>query len=145
MQPPVSRPTPSSERPQTVTILAILAAVGGVGAILGVLAGAFVVHGLASLDISDAVIVTPALVLAGLYLAFASGAWTLKAWAWTLGVVVGVATVVYVTAILVTQWAELMRDAPPLAWMALLVVVIAALGLVLWFRPHVKAAFDRAR
>ncbi|MGI8928956.1 MAG: hypothetical protein ACR2H0_05765 [Candidatus Limnocylindrales bacterium] len=41
-------------------------------------------------------------------------------------------------------WAELMRDAPPLALMSVLVAVIAAVGLLFWFRPDVKAAFGRA-
>ncbi len=54
------------------------------GAVLGVLAGAFVIHGLASLDARDAIIVLPALGLAALYLAFAYGAWTLKSWGWRL-------------------------------------------------------------
>ena len=144
MQPSVTRPAPSQGRPQTVTILAILAGLGGVGAILGVLAGAFVIHGLSSLGATDAIIVTPVLALAAGYLALAYGAWALEPWAWTLGVVVGVATILYVTVILVTQWGELMRDAPPLAWMSVLVAVIAAVGLVIWLRPAVKAAFGRA-
>jgi len=71
-------PASSPQRPLSVTILAIPAAVGGVGAVLGVLAGAFLIHGLASLDATDAIIVLPALGLATLYLAFAYGAWTLK-------------------------------------------------------------------
>jgi len=44
--------------------------------VLGVLAGAFVIHGLDSLDsldASDAIIVIPALALSALYLAFAYG------------------------------------------------------------------------
>ena len=143
MQPSLTRPVQSPERPQTVTIVSILAAIGGVGAVLAVLAGAFVIHGLDSLDATDAVIVTPALLLAALYLALAFGAWTLKPWAWTLGIAAAIGTIVYVAAVLVTQWGELMRDAPPLAWMALLVAVIAAVGLVLWFRPDVKEAFGR--
>jgi len=35
-----------------------------------------------------------------------------------------------------------MRDAPPLALFGVLVVVIAAVGLFLWFPPDVKAAFE---
>jgi hypothetical protein len=112
--------------------------------VLGVLAGAFVIHGLDSLDATDAIIVIPALALAALYLAFAFGAWNLKSWGWTLGVVVAAASIVYVTAILVRDWAELMRDAPPLALMSVLVAAVAAIGLFLWFRPAVKAAFGRA-
>ena len=134
----------SPQRPPGVTIVAILASVGGVGAVLGVLAGAFVIHGLASIDANDVIIVTPALALAALYLVLAYGAWTLKSWAWRLGIVAGVGSIVYTTAVLVGGWAELMRDAPPLAMFGMLVVVIAAVGLFLWFRPHVKAAFERA-
>ena len=143
MHPSVTRPSPSPVRPATVTVAAILAALGGVGAILGILAGAFLIHGLASLDAGDALIVTPALALAALYLALAHGAWTLKPWAWTAGVVAAAATILYVAAILATQWGELMRDAPALAWIAVLVAAVAAVGLLLWFRPDVMAAFDR--
>ena len=143
MQPSATRPAPSPERPQALSVLAVLAAIGGIGAILGVLAGAFLIHGLPSLDGRDALIVTPALALAALYLAFAYGAWTVKPWAWTVGVVAGAGTVAYVIVILATQWGELMRDAPPLAWMSILVAVIAAAGVVVLFRADVKGAFGR--
>lgn len=143
MQQSVTRPAPSPERPTTVTVMAILAVIGGVGIVLGVLAGAFLIHGIASLDAVDAVIVGPGLVLAVLYLALARGAWNLKPWGWTLGVVAAAATIVYTVIILVVQWGELMRDAPPLAVMGLLVAAVAAVGLFFWFRPDVKAAFGR--
>ncbi len=143
MQPSVTQPGPTPERPQTVTAMAVLAAIGGIGAILAVLAGAFLVHGVDSLDATDAPVVIPALALAAMYLAFAYGAWTLKPWAWALGLVAAVATIAYVALVLVTQWAELMRDAPPLAWLSLLVALVAAAALVLWFRPDVMAAFGR--
>jgi drug/metabolite transporter (DMT)-like permease len=143
MQPSVTRPAPSPERPGIVTVAAILAAIAGVVVILGVLAGAFLIHGLASLDAGDALIVTPGIVLAGMYLTFASGAWTLKPWAWGLGVVAALGTIVYTAVILVAQWGELMRDAPPLAWMGVVVAIVAAIGLGLWFRSDVTAAFDR--
>lgn len=132
------------QRPMSVTLIAVLAAVAGVGTVLGALAGAFAIHGLDSLGASDAIVVLPALGLAALYLAFAYGAWTLKSWGWTLGVVVGAASIVYITAILARDWAELMRDAPPLALMSVLAAVIVAVGLFLWFRPDVKAAFWRS-
>jgi hypothetical protein len=132
------------QRPLSVTILAALAALGAVGAVLGVLAGAFVIHGLASLDAADALIVVPALALAAVWVAFAYGAWKLKSWGWRMGVVAGVGSIVYTTAVLVGGWAELMRDAPPLAAFGVLVVVVAAVGLAVWFRPNVKAAFERA-
>jgi hypothetical protein len=142
-QPSTSRQLPAPPRPVTVTVIAILAAIAGVGAVLGVLAGAFLIHGLASLDGGDAIRVVPGIALAALYLAFARGAWTLQSWGWTLGAIAGVGTIAYLAAILAVEWAELMRDAPPLAWMSLLVIVIAAVGLTFWFRPGVRAAFDR--
>ena len=139
-----TRPAPSLQRPVTITILAILAAVAGVVAILGVLAGALVIHGPESLDASDAIRVIPGLALAVLYLVFARGAWTLRPWGWMMGVVVGVATIAYLAAILFVEWGELMRDAPPLAWMSVLAMVIAAVGLIFWFRAEVRSAFDRS-
>lgn len=134
---------PSPPRPTAVTVLSILAAVGGAAVVLGVLAGALAVHGLDSLDAADAVRVMPGLALAALYLVFARGAWTLRSWAWMLGVVVGVGTIAYLGAIIAVEWAELMRDAPPLALAAVLATVLAAVGLTFWFRPAVRAAFGR--
>ena len=144
MQQSVTRPAASRQRPPAVTIVAILAAIAGVGGVLSVLAGAFVIHGLDSLNATDAVIVVPGLALSALYLAFAYGAWTLKPWGWNLGIVAGAASIVYMTALLIRGWTDLVVDAPPLALVGVLVVVIAALGLSFWFRPHVKAAFERA-
>ena len=138
-----TRSIPSSPRPTTITVISILAAIGGVGAVLGVLGGAFAVHGLDSLDGADAVRVLPGLALAGLYLVFARGAWSLRSWAWTLGVLVGVGTIAYLGAILAVEWSELMRDAPPLAFTALLAIVVAAVGLTFWLRPETRAAFGR--
>src|SRR5918998_3801232 len=130
MQPSISRSAPAPERPAIVTVGAVLATAAGIVVILGVLAGAFLIHGLASLDAGDAVIVTPGLVLAAAYLTLGYGAWTLKPWAWTLGVIAAIGTIAYSAVILVTQWGELMRDAPPLAWMGVLVIVVTAVGLV---------------
>ncbi len=138
----VPRPASSRQRPPSVAILAILAAVGGVGAVLGVLAGS-VIHGLGSLDAIETIIVLAAVAMSALYLAFAYAAWTLRSWGWTLGVVAGAASIVLTTAVLVRGWADLMVDAPPFAIVSVLVVVIAAVGLFFWFRPDVKAAFER--
>ena len=142
MQQPVTRPASSRQRPLTVTILAILGAVGGIAAVLGVLAGA-AIHGLGSLDAIETIMVLAALGMSALYLALAYGAWTLKAWGWTAGIVAGAATIVLTTAVLVRGWADLMVDAPPLAVMSVLVVVIASVGLFFWLRPDVKSAFER--
>ena len=137
-----TRSQTSRRRPQTVAILAILVAIAGVGAVLAVLAGA-AIHGLTSLDAIEGLIVVGALALAALCLAVAYGAWTLKPWAWTLGVVAGGATILYMAAVLVRGWADLMADAPPLAVVGLLVLVVATAGLFFWSRPEVKAAFGR--
>ena len=137
------QPMPSSDRPTAVTVVATLAAIGGVLALLGVLAGALVIHGVDSLDGADALRVVPGVVLAVLYLVFARGAWMVRPWAWTLGVIVGVGTIAYLSVILAVEWAELMRDGPPLAWASLLVILVAAAGLVYWFRPEIRAAFAR--
>ena len=142
MQQSVTRPTSSGQRPVSVTILTILAAVGGVGAVLGVLAGS-AIHGLGSLDAVETIIVLGALAMSALYLAVAYGAWTLKPWGWRLGVGAGVATIVLTTAVLVRGWTDLMVDAPPLAVISVLVVIIAAVSLFVWFRPEVRAAFGR--
>lgn len=141
MHQPATRAS-SRQRPLTVTILAILAAVGGVGAVLGIVVGA-VIHGPGSLDEIEAIMVLGALAMSALYVAFAYGAWKLRSWGWALGIVAGAASIVLTTAVLVRGWADLMVDAPPLAVVALLVIVIAAVSLFFWFRPEVKAAFER--
>ena len=143
MQQSATRGAASRQRPPTVTIAAILVAVGGVGIVLGVLAGALVIHGVETLDAGDAVIVLPALALSALYFALAYAAWTLRSWGWTLGVVAAVATIVYAAAVVIGGWAELMRDSPPLAAIGVLIAVVAAVGLSLWLRRDVKAAFGR--
>ena len=143
MQQSVTRPTSSGRRPLSVTLLAILAAVGGIGAVLGVLAGS-VIHGLGSLDSVETVIVLAALAMSALYLAVAYGAWMLKPWGWSLGVGAGVTTIVLTTAVLVRGWTDLMVDAPPLAVISVLVVIVAAVSLFVWFRSEVRAAFGRA-
>lgn len=143
MQHSVTRPAPPRHRPASVTIYAILATIAGIGTILGALAGAFLIHGVDSLDGTDAAIVLPAVALAGLYLAFAYAAWNLKPWGWTIGVVAGIGTIAYTTVILLMSWGEFMRDAPPFAVIGVLVILVAAFGLVIGFRPEVKAAFRR--
>lgn len=143
MQHSATHPAPSRERPTSVTIYSILAAIAGVGTVLAALAGAFVIHGVDSLAATDALIVLPGVAVAGLYLAFSYAAWNLRPWGWTLGVLAAIGTIACTTAVLVTSWGEFMRDAPPFAVIGVLVVVVAAVGLVIGFRPEVKAAFRR--
>ena len=142
MRRPVTR-SATRQRPLSVTILAVLGAVGGVGALLGVAGGA-AIHGLGNLDAIEVIIVLTAIAMSALYLAFAYGAWTLKPWGWTLGVVAGTASIVLTSAVLVRGWTNLMDDAPPLAAIGVLVVIVAAVSLFFWFRRAVKAAFERA-
>jgi hypothetical protein len=86
----MSSTTPA--RPMGITILAVLSAIGGVLAILASLAliglsGAVGVGG-------GMIIGLFVLVVGVLELAFAYGAWTLKPWAWTVGVAVEVLSLV---------------------------------------------------
>ena len=86
---------PAGTRPTGVTILAILAAIGGVLLVLAglgatILGGAVAgsVAGASGVAVGGSVLILGlvALVLGVLYLAFAYGAWGLKPWAWTLGI-----------------------------------------------------------
>jgi hypothetical protein len=131
-----------------VTILAALAAIGGVlglcaslalvglGGLLGGLAaqagapaGAAAVLG-GFTGIFGILI----LVLSVLELAFAYGAWTLKPWAWTLGVVVAGASIVL--SLINVLGGDL---ASP-------IISLAINGIILYylFTPEVKRAFGRA-
>jgi hypothetical protein len=90
---------PAGARPMGVTILAVLAAIVGVLSLLGALAllgGGALIAGAGGGMFAGAFglfgIIT--LVLAVLYFAFAYGAWTLKPWAWTLGIVSQVVSIV---------------------------------------------------
>ncbi len=81
------------KRPTGVTILAILALIGGIlmiiGGILALTGSAFLATqgegGVAALVIIIGLIM---LVTGVLDLVFAVGAWSLKPWAWTLGIIV---------------------------------------------------------
>ena len=86
------QPTTGQARPQGVTILAILAAIGGVlGLLAGIFAlgigGAVAAAGSGALGGLVGVLGIVALAQGALALAFAYGAWMLKPWAWTLGIV----------------------------------------------------------
>jgi hypothetical protein len=130
--------TAPGARPTGVTILAILAAIGGV---LGLLAGIF------ALGIGGAVAASGgalgglvsvlgivAIVQGVLALAFAYGAWMLKPWAWTLGIVAfGISLVLAVIGIINGDFTG-----------QILSVVIAVAVLYYLFTPQVKAAFGRA-
>ena len=125
-------------RPTGVTILAVLAAIGGV---LGILGGVALLGlgGLAAtsgvLGGSIAIFGLIAIVQSVLALAFAYGAWTLKPWAWTLGIVaegIGIALAV----LFIINGSSITSQA---------ISIIIAGGIIYYLMtPTVKAAFGKA-
>ncbi len=134
-----------SARPLGVTILAVVLAVGGVlGAVAavafltGVLNFSDVAGGMgySGTAISSTMAGLGIAVYGALVLAFAYGAWTLKPWAWLLGLVVfaiGAITDVLSGVVGVMAPANIIVN-----------VLIAALLIYYWFRPSVRAAFGRS-
>jgi hypothetical protein len=133
-------PTPTAARPMGLTILAVLAAIGGV---LGILAGVALVGlgGAAAASSGSAAflglgavagIIVLALGIANL--AFAYGAWTLKPWAWPLGVALQILSLVW------SGLAVLQGDIAG----QVISIVIAAIILYYLFQPNIKALFGRA-
>src|SRR5512140_673603 len=74
---------PAPPRPMGVTILAVLAAIGGIFALLGTVCGFAAIFILPFFGILVSLIL---LVSGVLNLVFAYGAWYLKPWGWTLGI-----------------------------------------------------------
>jgi uncharacterized membrane protein len=107
------------KRPTGVTIIAVLAAIGGVFGLLAALVAGLLV-----------------LAYAVLSLVIAYGFWTLQPWAWPLGI--GVQVLGIVQALL-----QFMNDPNQLFNM---VVSIAIAAVIIWYlyQPHVRAAFRRA-
>jgi uncharacterized membrane protein (DUF2068 family) len=126
------------QRPTGVTIIAVLAAIGGIFGLLAslVLLGlgaAGTASGLGGLAFVAGIIV---LAYAVLSLVLAYGFWTLKSWAWPLGV--GVQVLGIVQAVL-----QFMNDS---SQVVSLVISLAIAAVILWYlyQPHVKTAFGRA-
>ena len=127
------------QRPTGVTVMAILAAIGGVFGLLaslvllGIGASGAVTGGLGGLAFLAGIFV---LAYAILSLILAYGFWTLKPWAWPLGI--GVQVLGIVQAVL-----QFMNDSTSVVS---LVISLAIAGVILWYlyQPHVKAAFGRA-
>jgi hypothetical protein len=121
------------QRPTGVTILAVLAIIGGVLGLLGSIAiigvGGAVLGGMA------VVLGLVGLVSSVLSLAFGIGAWTLKPWAWMLGVVAeGLSILMSVISIVSGQSVG----------SQLVSIVIAGAILYYLMTPTVKQAFGRA-
>lgn len=128
------------QRPTGVTILAVLAAIGGVLGLLASLAllglGAAVAgaSGLGGFVFIGGLIV---LIYSVLSLVLAYGFWTLKPWAWPLGVAVQVLGIIQ---------AVLQYMNAPETGITSLIISLAISAVILWylFQSHVKAAFGRA-
>ena len=134
-------PTPAAARPMGITILAVLAAIGGVFAILGGLAIVGVMGvagastGSAGLLGLGAILGLIILVVGVAYLAFAYGAWTLKPWAWPLGVALAVISLV-LSLLNIVGGGSITGE--------ILNIAIAAIILYYLFQSNIKALFGRA-
>jgi hypothetical protein len=135
---------PAGTRPTGVTILAILAAIGGILLVLAglgatVLGGAVIgsVGGAAGTGIGGLVLIFGlfALALGVLYLAFAYGAWGLKPWAWTLGIAGQILSLVLSVLRIVTGNASITSE----------IIGIAIALIILYYldTPDVRRAFGR--
>jgi uncharacterized membrane protein len=127
------------QRPTGITVMAVLAAIGGVFgllaslALLGVGAAVSATSGLGGLAALAGIIVLAYSVLS---LVLAYGFWTLKPWAWPLGI--GVQVLGIIQAVL-----QFMNNSTNVVS---LVISLSIAGVILWYlyQPHVKAAFGRA-
>jgi len=134
-------PAPATTRPTGITILAILAAVSGV---LGLLGGVAVLGlgGIAAGATGNAayfgfggLIGILTIVIAIASIAFAYGAWMLLPWAWSLGVVLFIASIVW-SVVLIVGGASIASQA----------IGIVIDGIILYYlnTPAVKSAFGKA-
>jgi hypothetical protein len=104
------------QRPMGITILAVLALIGGIfgicGGLSGIVAGSFLSGLAASVGASNAaalggmaaVYSIVALAFAVADLVFGFGAWTLKPWAWMLGMVLFGLNIVFQLVAVVAGW-----------------------------------------
>jgi uncharacterized membrane protein (DUF2068 family) len=127
------------QRPTGITVMAVLSAIGGVFgllaslALLGLGAAVSATSGLGGLAFIAGIIILAYSVLS---LVLAYGFWTLKPWAWPLGI--GVQVLGIIQAVL-----QFMDNSSNVIS---LVISLAIAGVILWYlyQPHVKAAFGRA-
>ena len=135
-------------RPQGVTILAVLALIGGIFGVIGglglMMGGALfggMIGGAAGAAVGSMGFIY-GIILLGLSiadLAFAYGAWTLKPWAWALGIIAAIANLLFIGVRVVTG-GDIMSA-----------LVASAISIVIWAvvlyyltTPNVKTAFGRA-
>jgi hypothetical protein len=130
----------AADRPLAITLLAILAAIGGpvllfashiwinierVGGLMLVIAGAI-------------------MVLALFYLAFAFAAWTLRPWGWVVGLIVAVGTIATFVPMLFNEMTNVIDEAPMLEIIAGGFMGVAIIGLYILLQPPARAVFGRA-
>jgi hypothetical protein len=132
-----------------VTILAVLALIGGVFAVLAGLAAvglggitAGVIGGSTGAAAGTFVVLVGILALVGgaFYLAFAYGAWTLKPWGWAIGVIGAL------WGIVTTILGPIVNGSPSdLISFGTLIGLAVPAGILYYLnQPHVKQAFGRA-
>ena len=119
----------TAQRPMGITILAVLAIIGGALNLIGSL-------GLLSLGFGSllGIIAILILVLGVAQLAFGYGAWTLQPWAWMLGVAVE-------GAIIILNIVWIIAGAPITS--VIISMIVAAAILYYLFTPEVKRAFGQ--
>ena len=135
------------QRPIGVTIIAILSLVSGLIGLLKGLAwlgvgGAAAVLAGAALPVAGSIVgflaITfgvIALVTAAFSLGFAWGAWTLKPWAWSLGMV---------THATIFAWSVLVVLGPGLLAERRVPLIVSGIVLLYLTRPEIKRAFGKA-
>jgi hypothetical protein len=134
------------KRPVGITILAVIAIIYGIFelllALLGLLASALKASGVGHVQYSAGTLAYATIsyaVLGILYLAFGIGAFSLKRWAWTTGVVALVLDVVRsIVGVVIRGFSASNIVVPSIT------IVIALVLLWYLFRPHVRAAFGKA-
>ena len=135
------------QRPMGVTILAILAFVGGIlgicGGLSGIVGASFLGGLAASAGASNVTALGGMLVVYSIIavafavadLVFGFGAWTLKPWAWMLGMVLFGLNIVFQLVAVVAGWSTLGG--------VLISIVIAGVIIYYLLTPEVKKAFGR--
>ena len=140
----------SVARPTGITILAILALIGGIFGLLGGLAllfgGALIggaIGGAEGAAFGGFAFILGLVVLAGagLYLAFAYGSWTAKAYGWALGII-GALWGIVTQAITILLSGDIMGNLISVNTIVSLAIPI----IILYYlnTPNVKAYFGRA-
>lgn len=140
--------TTQQQRPTGITILAVLAFIGGIlgicGGLSGIVGGSFFGGLAASAGAGNAtalggmlvVYSIIALIFAVADLVFGFGAWTLKPWAWMLGMVLFGLNIVFQLVAVLSGWSTLGG--------VIISIVIAGVIIYYLLTPDVKKAFGRA-